>query len=461
MSAIAKPKVLIVGAGLGGMALGILLHKAKIPFEIYERASVVKPLGTALSFNATTAVMFKQCGFYDEFLAIAKPMSGVQVGNTRRTIDYKIDFSEQEELFGANGFIVPRPDICDLFIRHVPKEHMHMGKKVVSSEQTEEGVRLSFADGTTAEGAILVGADGAYSTIRQQMYEQLKKEDRLLASDGEPLPFSTTCLVGQTKPLDPKDFPSLALPDSQVMTILGKGTPYAWSIFTTKRNTIAWAVGEVLGRESSKEGEKNEEWGPGAAEAMCELSRDFPVISGGDKLVTMGDLIDWTPKDLITKVMLEEKVFETWYDGRVVLIGDACHKISPAGGAGATNAIHDAITVANWIYALPPSPTKNDIEKYFAEYKKERLPKAKGAYESSLMFKTISSKTYLEWVAAFCFKNMPAWMNRKMLAGMMAYRPMVAFLPDPEDNGTIPPSPQHSLEARRIVKERMEAASRA
>ena len=46
MSAITKPKVLIVGAGLGGMALGILLHKAKIPFEIYERAAVVKPLGT-------------------------------------------------------------------------------------------------------------------------------------------------------------------------------------------------------------------------------------------------------------------------------------------------------------------------------------------------------------------------------------------------------------------------------
>lgn len=61
---------------------------------------------------------------------------------------------------------------------------------------------------------------------------------------------------------------------------------------------------------------------------MCELSRDFPVISGGDKLVTMGDLIDWTPKDLITKVMLEEKVFETWYDGRVVLIGDGKRLLS-------------------------------------------------------------------------------------------------------------------------------------
>ena len=40
-----RPKVLIVGAGIGGLTLGMLLHKAKIPFEIYERAAVVKPIG--------------------------------------------------------------------------------------------------------------------------------------------------------------------------------------------------------------------------------------------------------------------------------------------------------------------------------------------------------------------------------------------------------------------------------
>ena len=40
-----RPKVLIVGAGLGGLTLGMLLHKANIPFEIYERAAAVKPLG--------------------------------------------------------------------------------------------------------------------------------------------------------------------------------------------------------------------------------------------------------------------------------------------------------------------------------------------------------------------------------------------------------------------------------
>jgi 2-polyprenyl-6-methoxyphenol hydroxylase-like FAD-dependent oxidoreductase len=102
-----------------------------------------------------------------------------------------------------------------------------MGKKVIASEQSNDAVRLSFTDGTTAEGHILVGADGAYSTIRQHLYNQLKKENRLLESDAEPLPFSSICLVGQTKPLDPKDFPNVSLEESQIQTILGKGTPYS------------------------------------------------------------------------------------------------------------------------------------------------------------------------------------------------------------------------------------------
>ncbi|KAF8933055.1 hypothetical protein BGZ47_011061 [Haplosporangium gracile] len=54
-----RPKVLIVGAELGGLTLGMLLHKAKIPFEIYERAAEVKPLGSAMYFNTTTASLFE------------------------------------------------------------------------------------------------------------------------------------------------------------------------------------------------------------------------------------------------------------------------------------------------------------------------------------------------------------------------------------------------------------------
>jgi len=59
---------------------------------------------------------------------------------------------------------------------------------------------------------------------------------------------------------------------------------------------------------------------------MCKEVRDFP-IAGGSKTAaegvrTIGTLIDNTPKDLISKVMLEEKVFKTWYHQRTVLLGD-------------------------------------------------------------------------------------------------------------------------------------------
>lgn len=80
----------------------------------------------------------------------------------------------------------------------------------------------------------------------------------------------------------------------------------------------------VLDDESSKENDafKTFEWGPEAAQAMAEQVRDFPVVSGGDKKLTFGDLIDWTPKEFMSKAMQEEKVFKTWYDCRTVLIGD-------------------------------------------------------------------------------------------------------------------------------------------
>lgn len=104
-----------------------------------------------------------------------------------------------------------------------------MNKKVTAVTQTDDGVVLHFADNTTASGDILVGADGAYSTIRQCIYNDLRTEGRLLPSDDVPLPYSNVQLVGQTRPLDPADFPNLSISDSQFIRILGDNKPYSVS----------------------------------------------------------------------------------------------------------------------------------------------------------------------------------------------------------------------------------------
>lgn len=78
----------------------------------------------------------------------------------------------------------------------------------------------------------------------------------------------------------------------------------------------------VLDQATAKEHNafRNSEWGPEAAESMAKQVRDFRIPCGEYK--TIGNLIDLTPKELMSKVMLEEKLFKTWYGGRTVLLGD-------------------------------------------------------------------------------------------------------------------------------------------
>lgn len=94
--------------------------------------------------------------------------------------------------------------------------------------------------------------------------------------------------------------------------------------FSTKYDTICWVLVHHLNQTTSKQDEsfRNSEWGPEAAEAMCNEVRNFAIPGGHNNDLVLGDLIDKTPKELISKVVLEEKVFDTWYHGRIALLGD-------------------------------------------------------------------------------------------------------------------------------------------
>jgi hypothetical protein len=74
-----------------------------------------------------------------------------------------------------------------------------------------------------------------------------------------------------------------------------------------------------------KRAEENLEWGPQGAQAMYDETRDLPVQLNDGKKRLIGELYDRTPKELISKIALDEKVFDTWYSGRTVLIGDGMY----------------------------------------------------------------------------------------------------------------------------------------
>ncbi|KFH66160.1 hypothetical protein MVEG_08261 [Podila verticillata NRRL 6337] len=456
-----NPKVLIVGAGIGGLMLGNFLQKGGIDFLILERAKEVKPLGSALSLGSTFRCLFEQLGILDDLEQIGKLNIGLEFLNQDLSTAFNLDTSLREEMSNAKEYLVSRPDLYDLLWRQIPKEKIHMNKKVISMKQNDEGVAIRCSDNTSYHGDILVGADGAHSAVREQLFKDLKKQSRLPTSDDVPLPFTSVCIVGQTEILDPDEFPDLNLPHSKFNTILGENQ-YSWVRATTKKNTVCWIAVQFLNEEMSKQHDsfRNSEWGPGAAEAMCKEVRDFKVPGGKDgKVTTMGDLIDRTPKHLISKVMLEEKVFDTWYGGRTVLLGDACHKLNPAGGVGALNTIQDAVALANWIVSLQ-SKKVSDLENCFKEYHAERFPVVKEGFETSRMMTHVGGKTFTAKVMRTFFKYMPQFIFKQLLAQMSAHRPQLSFLPLVEDKGSVPPAYQASLHKTLAILEKANDAKR-
>jgi len=210
-------------------------------------------------------------------------------------------------------------------LSQIPRDRIHLGKRILSFKQDNEGVLIQCSDNSNYVGDILVGADGAYSAVRQHLYKTLRMSGDLPKSDDVPLPFSCVCLVGQTSVLDPEEFPALQAETSQFNTVLGTGNMCTWTTFTTKQNTVCWMVIQFLTKETSKQNDsfRNSQWGPEAAQAMAKEVRDFKVPGGREgHILTLGDYLDKTPKNLISKVMLEEIVFDTWYGCRTVLVGD-------------------------------------------------------------------------------------------------------------------------------------------
>ncbi|KAH7032005.1 hypothetical protein BKA57DRAFT_510914 [Linnemannia elongata] len=295
MNAERKPTVMIIGAGLGGLLLGTLLHRADISFNIFEKTPS------------------------KELLEIANPVGELRVHNEKRELNYTLDFSDQEHLTGHKVYLVARPLLYDLLLRQIPADRVHRSKRMLTKLEADDGIIIKISDGSTYKGDILVGADGACSTVRQRLFDRLKNEEKLCKGDREHLPFRSICLTGRTPVPDP-------VKASEVNT--SHCDFYAVMVSTTPQRTTSWMAIRHLDKAASVDLEnqrlKNTEnagWGPLAVQGMCDETRGI-AIPGGNGDMTLGDIMDLTPKDLMSKVMLEEKVFETWYSGRTVLLGD-------------------------------------------------------------------------------------------------------------------------------------------
>ncbi|KAK5797265.1 hypothetical protein F5H01DRAFT_124068 [Linnemannia elongata] len=330
-----KPHVLIIGAGLAGLTLGIMLQKASIPFDIFEKSPEAGAVGSALFLAPQVCPILQDLGILDQYLDHSNPCTSIHFFNQDRQPDFQLDFLLYNDLTGCEGRIIPHATLHALLLSQIPSSRIHTSKRLLWFTQGENGVQVRFSDSKTFDGDILVGADGPTSAVRQCLYESLRKRNKLARKDQ--------CRFYNTRSND---------------------QPYSWNTMTCKDGSISWSITQhsppssppctsastTPSSTSFPSPLSNLDWSIDgvAVESIITQIRAFPIpcpfqtntntsssnsntssSHDNDKTkVTLGDLIDKTSRDKMAKVVVEERMFDTWYYCRTVLIGDACHKVS-------------------------------------------------------------------------------------------------------------------------------------
>ncbi|KAF9119296.1 hypothetical protein BGW39_000400, partial [Mortierella sp. 14UC] len=122
-----NPHVLIVGAGLAGLLLAILLDKIDIPYQIYERAKEVKPLGAVMSLNAGIFPALEQLGLYEELEKVSLPADTFNIYYGDMSVISKLS-TRLGHVVGYNNATFARPDFYDILLARIPPGKIHFKK---------------------------------------------------------------------------------------------------------------------------------------------------------------------------------------------------------------------------------------------------------------------------------------------------------------------------------------------
>ncbi|NEP17964.1 MAG: hypothetical protein F6J97_13835, partial [Leptolyngbya sp. SIO4C1] len=151
---------IVVGGSLGGLFAGILLRSVGWQVDIYERSRrALDSRGGGVVLQPEVVEAFQRAGVaYDDPLGVVahERLYLNEAGGIAQRMRMRQTLTSWNFLYGAMR-------------RHFPSEHYHQGKQLTAFQHDSEKVTAVFADGTRDTGDLLIGADGASSTVRQQL----------------------------------------------------------------------------------------------------------------------------------------------------------------------------------------------------------------------------------------------------------------------------------------------------
>jgi salicylate hydroxylase len=170
-----KYKVLIAGAGIGGLSAASCLMKAGHSVEVYEQAPQLSEVGAGIQVSANAMHVLRHLGLEPAITRVGvRPGAYVfRLHDTGEEIQRFSLSDEHERLHGAPYTQLHRADLHEILAaraREADPNVVRLNHKVVGFTESAEGVELRFENGTSARGDLLIGADGLKSAVRRQMF---------------------------------------------------------------------------------------------------------------------------------------------------------------------------------------------------------------------------------------------------------------------------------------------------
>jgi salicylate hydroxylase len=307
-------RVIVIGAGIGGLAAGLMLRRAGIEVDIFEQASELREIGAGIQISPNASIILQRLGLTDQMRKFGVRPLTIQI---RKWDDGRVLTRQPlaeycERNFGAPYYHFHRADLLDILSNALPRSVLHLNHRCIEVRFYRECAEVTFQDRTVVDADVVIGADGIHSIIRELLlgpesarfsghvaYRGLVRSERI-ADLGLELCASSWWGPGR----------------HFVQYFVGAGARWV--------NWVAVVPGEWRVESWTERGE--------VADALREFDGWHPQVRsiiGAVELTNRWALYDRDP-------------LPRWTTGRVTLLGDAAHAMLPYMAQGAAQSIEDA-----------------------------------------------------------------------------------------------------------------------
>ena len=370
--------IAVIGAGIGGLATASLLVRRGLRVRVYEQAPAFARVGAGIQMAPNATKVLRALGVLDHLCRIAfqSPRMVSRVWDSGEVTGDMPMAAEAEEKFGAPYLFLHRADLHAAIASVVTADVVQLKRKLIGLDQQARGVTLAFADGTRESADAVIAADGVHSLVRELMLGPEKAQFTgkvayratfdAVRLNGEHVPQQRTKWWGTDRHM--VVYPVNAARD-EIYFVTSQPEPAEW------RTAESWsAKGDLDELRASFSGFHAE------VQALLQAA---PQVH------------KWA--------LFERDPLPRWSDEQVVLLGDACHPMTPYMAQGAASALEDAMVLSRCLDEVDA----DGVIGAFRVYEATRKPRTSRIQMQSSKNTWLKGETDPSWVYGYDACSMP------------------------------------------------------